>query len=140
MHRYLIPLLLGAALASGCAGTYRARATVSTPDLVYVGPGVYAVANFGDPIFYADNYYWRYDGGYWYSSPYYTGGWRYDPRPPRVIARIDRPYARYYRDRGRVHVDYRYRPTYRNRPSEIREHRSRTVERRGPRVRVIERD
>jgi hypothetical protein len=134
MHRYLIPLLLGVAMVSACAGTYRATATVSTPDLVYAGPGVYAVANFSDPVFYADNYYWRYDDGYWYRSSYVTGGWQYVPRPPRVVARIDSPYTRYYRDGGRVHVDRRWRPDDRTRPREIREHRNRTVERNRPRV------
>jgi hypothetical protein len=141
MQRFFIPIILGAAtLVSACAGTYSARATVSTPDLVYAGPGVRAVVNFGDPVFYADNYYWRYDDGYWYRSPYLTGGWTFVPRPPVVISRIDRPYARYYRDRGRVHIDYRYRPSDRTRPIEIREHRRRTVDRGdSPRVRVIER-
>ena len=140
MQRYLLPLLLGVTLASACAGSYRASATVSTstPDLVYVSPGVYAVAGYSDPVYYADNYYWRYDDGYWYRSNYYTGGWQYYARPPVVISRIDRPYARYYRDRGTVHVDLRYRPTDRNRPAGIREHRSRSVER-GNRPRVIER-
>ncbi len=140
MHRYLIPWLLGAALAGGCAGTYSTGAYVSTPDLVYVSPGVYAVANYSDPVFYANNYYWRYYDGYWYSSPYYTGGWRYDRTPPRVIARINQPYVRYYRDRDRVHVDRRYRPSYSRQPAEIRSHRARTVERgRSGGVRVIER-
>lgn len=126
MHRHLIPLIVSATLAGAgaCAGTsYTATATLATPDLVYVAPGVYAVANFPDPVFYANNYYWRYDDGYWYRSNYYTGGWRYYSRPPVVLSRIERPYARYYRDRGRIHVDYRYYPSDRNRPIAIREHR-----------------
>jgi hypothetical protein len=55
-----------------------------------------------------------------------------------VIVRIGHPYARYYRDRGRVHIDHRYRPSDYNRPVEIRRHRSVHVER--TRVRVIHRD
>src|SRR5262245_16426201 len=133
MHRYLIPVLLGAALTSACAGSYGATATLSTPDLVYVGPGVYAVASFSEPVFYADNYYWRFHSGAWYRSSYFDRGWYYEPRPPVRVLGIERPYARYYRDRGRVHIDYRYRPTEANRPAVI--YRSRTVERsESPRV------
>lgn len=147
MQRHLIPLILGATLAGACGAgtTYTASATLATPDLVYVSPGVYAVANYSDPIYYADNHYWRYDDGYWYRSRNYTSGWTYAPRPPVVISRIDRPYARYYRDRGRVQVDNRYRPNDRYRPREIREHRSRVIvdrdrDRRRGRVRVIDRN
>jgi hypothetical protein len=141
MQRLLIPLILGATLAGACAGTtYSASATLATPDLVYVSPGVYAVAGFSDPIFYANNYYWRYDDGYWYRSRFYDRGWGYVTQPPRVISRIDRPYARYYRDRGRVQVDHRYRPDDRYRPREIREHRRVVGRDRGRNVRVIERD
>ncbi len=133
MQRQLIPLILGVALAGACAGTtYTASATWTSPELVHVGSGVYAVANYDYPVYYADNYYWRFYDGRWYRSPYYTGGWSYAP-PTRVIARIDRPYTRYYMDRDRrIHVDRRYRPTYRDRPQVI--HRGRTVERERPRV------
>lgn len=140
MQRYLIPLIVGGALASACAGTYSTTAAISTPDLVYVGPNVYAVANFPDPVYYSAGVYWRYDDGYWYRSSYYTGGWIYDPRPPTVIVRIDRPYARYYRDRGRVHIDYRYRPSDDNRPREIRRHRAERGDGDRSSVRVIRRD
>jgi hypothetical protein len=129
MQRYLVPLIVGAALASACAGTYRATTVVSTPDLVYVSHGVYAVANYHDPIFYAHGSYWRYDSGYWYRSVRYTGGWVVDLRPPTVIVRIAHPYARYYRHGGSIRVDLRYRPGAHTRPMEIRAHRSRLGER-----------
>lgn len=128
LYRLLFPLLLGAAtLAGGCAGTsgyatYSVTATI--PELVYVAPGVYAVAGYGQPIFYAGNSYWRYYDGGWYRSNRYTGGWYREPRPPVVVMRIERPTAYYYRDRGRIHVDYRDRDRARDRRV-IRESRDR---------------
>jgi hypothetical protein len=141
MQRLLIPLILGATLAGACGGTatYTASATLTTPDLVYVRPGVYAVANYHVPVFYANNYYWLYDDGFWYRSRSINRGWTHVSRPPAVIARIDRPYARYYRDRGRVQVDLRYRPADRYRPPEVRQHR-RVVGRDRSSVQVIDRD
>jgi hypothetical protein len=92
--------MLAAALAAGCA------ATVATdgygPDLVTVSPGVQVIADYDEPIFYSDGFYWRYDGGVWYRSTYYTGGWAY-ARPPVAVMRIQQPYAyRHYRPAGWV--------------------------------------
>lgn len=118
MYRYLVPLILGAALAlaSACAGTtYTASATLRTPDLVFVQPGVYAVANYAEPVFYANNFYWRYDRGAWFRSPRFTGGWQFVRQPPPVIRRIDRPTARYVRRGGRVFIEERDRPRARSR-------------------------
>src|SRR5215471_8443274 len=70
------------------------------PDLVAVSPGVSVIADYDEPIFYSDGFYWRYYGGGWYRSTYYTGGWVY-ASPPAAILRIDRPYAyRHYRPAG----------------------------------------
>lgn len=115
MSTNLITLLITAGLAAGCAtsgyGTYYASATYTTPDLVYVAPGVRVIANYDVPIFYSGGAYWLYDRGYWYRSPRYTGGWVYVPRPPHAIASIRSPYVfRYYRPRD-------YRPRYRPVPS-----------------------
>lgn len=122
----LAGIVTAAALAAtGCAGraTYASGgvyATASTPDLVAVGDGVYVIRDYDEPIFYADNYYWRYYGNTWYRSPYYNRGWVY-ARPPSVIARIDSPY-RYRNYRGgqisrRDRGYYREQPrTYRGRP------------------------
>jgi hypothetical protein len=126
MSRLLVPLLIGAAaLVGGCygtTGTYGtygyASATVATPDLVYAGPGVYAVAGYDEPIYYADDYYWRYYDGYWFRS-HYLGGWSYYPQPPRAIISIGRPYAHYHRYTGRSYVDRRY-------PTRYRDHRYRS--------------
>jgi len=82
--------ILAAALATGCT------ATVATPDLVYVSPGVQVIADYDQPIFYSDGFYWWNTGGLWYRSTYYTGGWVV-AQPPVAVMRIDRPhsYVRY---------------------------------------------
>jgi hypothetical protein len=90
-------LLMAVLAGAGCAATV---ATGPAPDLVYVSPGVQVIADYGEPIFYSGGFYWRYYGGGWYRSSYYTGGWVY-ARPPVAVLRIDRPYSyRYYRPQG----------------------------------------
>jgi len=81
-------------LATGCAGTYEATPVGPSysADLVEVAPGVQVIADYDEPIFYSDGFYWRYYGNTWYRSPYYTGGWVL-ARPPVAILRIDRPHA-----------------------------------------------
>lgn len=147
----LCVLVLSAALAGGCTGTGEVyysgggtlTATTVAPDLVYVSPGVQVVADYDYPVFYADNYYWRFDNGLWYRSSWYTGGWAY-ATPPRAVLSIDRPYAyRRYRPAGYVsrgtyvrdHRDYRdyrdsrgpvyrdTRPVYREPAPAARDHR-----------------
>jgi hypothetical protein len=91
-------MLLAATLAAGCAATVSGDAY--GPDLVTVSPGVQVIADYDEPIFYSDGFYWRYYGGTWYRSSYYTGGWVY-ARPPVAILRVDRPYAYvHYRPAG----------------------------------------
>jgi hypothetical protein len=91
-------LLAGGVSAAGCATT--ASAGYYEPDLVYVSPGVQVIANYDEPIFYADGYYWRNAGGVWYRSSYYRGGWAY-ARPPGVILSINSPHRyRHYRPQG----------------------------------------
>lgn len=81
MKRILLPvMLLGALAAAGCYSeepgvAYGGSYGYVAPSLAYVGPGVSVIADYDYPIFYSDGYYWRNDGGYWYRSPYYTGGW-----------------------------------------------------------------
>lgn len=119
MRRLLMALALGTSAlvaGAGCAGsgraTYVASASYSAPELAYVSPGVYVIADYNEPVFYSNNLYWRYNNGIWYSSNYHTGGWRYS-RPPSALVTIDRPYAyvryrpstRYIvRGDGRIHV------------------------------------
>ena len=50
-------LLAAAVAASGCAATVTSDAY--GPDLVYVSPGVQVIADYHEPIFYSDGYYWR---------------------------------------------------------------------------------
>ena len=122
MRRLILLLLLAAASLAGCAGTEVGyRGTISTgynPDLVYAAPGVQVIADYNEPIFYADNFYWRYYNDRWFRSPRYDRGWSY-ATPPRVIARIDNPYRyRYYRPQGYVvrgERTYRGAPVYRDR-------------------------
>lgn len=108
-------LLLLAALtfSTACAGTatYSATATVQTPDLVVVSPGVSVIADYDEPIFYADGFYWwNYDGG-WYRSSYYTGGWVVASAPLAVVRIGDTRRYTHYRPRGYV-ARYRPRPSH----------------------------
>jgi len=120
-------LLLAALTFSGaCAGTvgYRATATVQTPDLVAVSPGVSVIADYDEPIFYSNGYYWWNYGGGWYRSSYYTGGW-VQARPPVAIIRVGEPHRyRHYRPRGYT-ARYRPAPSHRiERPNYRRDRRA----------------
>src|SRR5688572_28700438 len=83
MRMLRISMIVGAlaagTLGSGCVVHGRAgmtaTATYSEPELVYVSPGVYVVADQTEPTFYSDGAYWLYRGGIWYRSGYYSGGW-----------------------------------------------------------------
>jgi len=107
MRRLLIASLLFAGACTGRAvytssGGGYASATVDTPDLVYAEPGVQVVADYDEPVFYADNFYWRNDGGRWYRSSYYNRGW-VSASAPTVVARIQtRERYRHYRPAGYV--------------------------------------
>jgi hypothetical protein len=88
-----------------------AEAYSNGPDLVAVSPGVQVVADYDEPVFFSDGFYWRFNDGYWYRSNNYATGWYYYERPPVAIVRIDRPYAyAHYRPAGYV---ARSRPVYR---------------------------
>jgi hypothetical protein len=99
----LLGIIAATALA-GCAGGYPASVSSEAyaPDLVYAAPGVDVIADYDQPVFYTDNVYWRYDGGTWYRSSSYNGGWQY-ATPPPAVARIDRPTRfAHYRPQGWV--------------------------------------
>jgi len=109
----------GATYSSGYGTNAEVYAT--TPDLVTVSPGVQVVADYDEPVFYTDGFYWRFDNGLWYRSNNYATGWYYWDRPPVTVLRIDRPYAyRHYRPTGYV---ARNRPRYRP-PEVVRDHRA----------------
>ena len=99
MQRILLPVVATLALAAGCyseaeVGTgYSYGYASASPNLYYVSPGVQVVAYSDYPVFYSDNYYWRYDNGLWYRSNYYGGGWVAWNDVPYSVRSIDRPYA-----------------------------------------------
>jgi len=96
-------------------------AYVSTPDLVVVSPGVQVVADYDEPVFYTDGFYWRYSNDGWYRSNNYATGWYYYERPPAAVLRIERPYAySHYRPQGYV---ARSRGRYRPADPIVRDHR-----------------
>ncbi|HEY1550730.1 MAG TPA: hypothetical protein VGG28_23030 [Kofleriaceae bacterium] len=72
-------------------------------DLVEVSPGVEVIADYDEPIFFADDLYWVNRGGFWYSSTWYGGGWGRNYNPPGHILGISRPdMYRHYRPAGYV--------------------------------------
>jgi hypothetical protein len=131
MTRYLLPvMLLGALAASGCYSEepgveYSASYGYGGPSLAYVSPGVEVIADYDYPIFYSDGFYWRYDSGYWYRSPYYTGGWVGVRDVPYGIRGIRQPWTYSHYRTGAVYNNGRWeggravtRGTY------VRDHRS----------------
>lgn len=107
MQTSLLHSLLFLGLAGGCtaSGGVGYSAEVSAPEMVVISPGVQVIANYDEPVFYNDNYYWRNQGGVWYRSTSYRSGWvRYSA--PRAILSIERPSA-YVRYRGTAQVNNR---------------------------------
>jgi len=108
-------------------GPATARVEVDTygPDLVDVGGGVQVIADYDEPVFYTDNYYWRFYGGTWYRSNAYNSGWVVYNDVPYSVRRIDRPHAYvHYRPQGWTPRSQRggYREAPRNEPY-VRDHR-----------------
>ena len=125
MSTRFVSLLICAALA-GCAGETHYRGTVavsaSTPDMVYVAPGVSVIADYDEPIFYSNGYYWYNHEGVWFRSSYYTGGWTAEYNPPSALIRIERPYA-YVHYRPHNYVSHRLPvPAYRIQRPIVRDH------------------
>jgi len=99
MRKILFNVLVTVSL-SACSGsgqvTYSGQ--VQPPQLVEVSPGVQVVADYDQPVFFSDAYYWRYDNGVWYRSREHTRGWaRVEVVPPQIRT-IDRPeiYVHYH--------------------------------------------
>jgi len=125
----LVPILICAMLA-GCAGGYSGSYgasvayTNTAPDMAYVSPGVRVIADYDEPIFFADGYYWYNSNGYWYRSGTYTGGWAYVSSPPRAIISINSPSAYvHYRPSNYV-VHRRPVPSHRIERPVVRDHRA----------------
>jgi len=133
MRGTILSVALSAAALGGCftsgeigvsSGGYAGgggEVYASTPDLVTVSPGVQVVADYDEPVFYSDGFYWRFYNDGWYRSNNYATGWYYYERPPVAVLRIDRPYAyAHYRPSGYV---ARNRPRYRPVETISRDHR-----------------
>ncbi|HVV87640.1 MAG TPA: hypothetical protein VHE35_31580 [Kofleriaceae bacterium] len=111
----MFALLVTAALAGGCMVHGHAGVAYTSDgyasgngDLVYVSPGVYAVADYDQPVFYSDDAYWLYRDGDWYRSGYYTGGWVHVRTPPSAVLSINRPTAYvHYHGAGRPRIQAR---------------------------------
>jgi hypothetical protein len=128
--RNLASLLLAAALAAcGSGSGYYTTGSVSvsatsTPDMAYLGNGVYVIANYDEPIFYSDGFYWYNANGYWYRSRNYTSGWVSVSRPTYSVSLIRNPYAyRHYRPHNYV-VRHRPVPVQRIDRPWVRDHRA----------------
>jgi hypothetical protein len=103
LHLLVGGVLAASLAAAGCYGTTEVRgvAYTSTPSLEYVAPGVDVVADSDYPVFYSNNYYYRYDNGVWLASRYHNRGWVRAEVVPQAVLRIDRPYAYvHYHNRG----------------------------------------
>jgi hypothetical protein len=114
MRRLLISLVIGAsalATTAACTGrghaTYAVSASYQHPSMAYVAPGVYVVEDYNEPVFFHNDFYWRYHNNNWYRSRNFGAGWVY-ARPPRALMSIDRPHA-YVRYRPSARTTGRYR-------------------------------
>lgn len=92
-------LLLCSAFLAGCYSeepdvVYSGGAEVEgAPGLVAISPGVEVIADYDYPVFYSDGLYWRYDGGSWYQSTYWGGGWGIAYNVPYGVRGITNPGA-----------------------------------------------
>ncbi len=100
-------------------------AYVEEPDLVEINGGVRVVYDAEEPVFYSDNFYWRFgDDGSWYRSSVHTGGWTVYNDVPVHVRSIERPreYRRYRpsnytpRPRPARPANYQPRPAEHDRP------------------------
>jgi hypothetical protein len=139
MQRTIIMSLFVVAVMAGCYSEesvgvgYSAGYAAPAPALVEVSPGVQVIADYDYPVFFSDGFYWRYDGGLWYRSGYWNGGWAVSYNVPVGVRRIDRPsaYAHYRAGGGWRGGGQAYRPAA---GPAVRDHRA-AAPARGPVVR-----
>ena len=80
MRRNLIACSLATALAAS-AGCYSddtatpAYGYTVDPEFETIGPDVQVVDDLDYPVFFSDGFYWMYDGGFWFRSHSWRGGW-----------------------------------------------------------------
>jgi hypothetical protein len=63
------------------------------PEMYVNADGVNVVAYADYPTFYSDDYYWMYNGGTWYRSSYYGGGWAVSYDVPYRVRSIREPHS-----------------------------------------------
>ena len=128
------PLVIALALAagsftagSGCYGSTEVVATASVPgpELVWLGSGVWVVADWPYPVYYYDNFYWRNIDGYWYRSSWIDSGYVRVGIWPRTITRYYRPRRHIYYHAPDRRVRVAPRSHVRDRRSYIRDRRDR---------------
>jgi hypothetical protein len=107
MRNPLLHAVTASLLLVGCTGTLSGE--VTTPSMVYIDSDVRVIADYDEPIFYTNSFYWRQTNGVWYRSSSHSGGWAVYASPPAAILRIERPTA-YVRYRGSANVQTRERP------------------------------
>ncbi|HEX4416727.1 MAG TPA: hypothetical protein VH165_02460 [Kofleriaceae bacterium] len=91
-------LLMSSMLVAGCYAEDQAQPQYAggaeeddNGDLVEISPGVEVVADYDEPIFFSDGFYWANRGGVWYSSGWYRGGWTRADRVPEHVRGISNP-------------------------------------------------
>ncbi len=86
-------VVFSALLGVGCTGTGEVEysGSVETPDLVDAGDGVQVVADYDEPVFFSDGFYWRHNDDGWYRSNNYAGGFVHIDAPPARVGRINQP-------------------------------------------------
>ena len=82
------------------------------PELYEVEPGVQVVPGYEQEVFYVDGFYWHNNGGRWYRTSDWRGGWIVAP-PPRRLNRF--PHGRYR--------NWHPEPEYRGEPGDRPGHR-----------------
>lgn len=79
------------ALAAGVGGCAEPPPP-AYPDVVYVRPGVYVLADVDRPIYFVNGYYWWHDGGVWVWS-HDRAEWHRGRRAPAARERAPSPVA-----------------------------------------------
>lgn len=91
MKRFIAALLFSTAACAGTADVMYHAPLPATTSMVELRPGVYVVTDQDEPVFFADNFYWRYHDDAWYRTRGATGDWIRIGRPPDSVLSIGEP-------------------------------------------------
>lgn len=103
----LDPLIFASVLLCGACGAAEVSGGVAVtapgapiygaPKLANLAPGVEVVTDWTTPVFFADDFFWHWDGGTWYRSATLRGPRVEVAQLPVAVARLRAPwaYARY---------------------------------------------